>query len=117
MRILLSVTILFCAAIPALAQPACNFFRAATAAAGERYPGQSRSVAQAAVSAAKGFMAESEVYQNCLIGALDAAKTQAGADGQPLDPALESQMRLRLAANQKTKEKVGTEINTAIDVS
>jgi hypothetical protein len=29
---------------------------------------------------------------------------------------VESQTRLRLAANQKTKEKVGTEINIAIDV-
>jgi hypothetical protein len=29
---------------------------------------------------------------------------------------MESEMRLRLATNQKTKEKVGTEINTAIDV-
>ena len=113
MRIVFSVAFLLCAALPALAQPACTEPAMPPPVNGTHVnPDQLR----AAVAAAKGFIAQSDVYQNCLVGELDAAKTQAGTEGHPLDPALESQTRLRLAANQKTKEKVGTEINTAIDV-
>ena len=86
MRILLSVTVLLCAAVPALAQPACT------------EPPMPRSVdganvnadqLRAAVAAAKDFIAQSDVYQNCLVGELDAAKTQAGTEGHALDPGLE----------------------------
>ena len=113
MRIVFSVAVLLCAAIPALAQSACTEPQMPAPVDGTNInPDQLR----AAVAVAKGFIAQSDVYQNCLVGELDAAKTQAGTEGHPLDPGLESQTRLRLAANQKTKEKVGTEINTAIDV-
>jgi len=112
-RILLVLMILLCGGAPALAQPVCTEPLMPPPVDGTNVkPDQLR----AAVAAAKGFMAESDVYQNCLIGELDAAKTQASTEGHPLDPMVESQMRLKLAANQKTKEKVGTEINTAIDV-
>jgi hypothetical protein len=112
-RILLFLTVLLCAGAPALAQPSCTEPSLPAPVDGTNVkPDQLR----AAVAAAKGFIAESDVYQSCLIGELDAAKTQAGTEGHPLDPTVESQTRLRLAANQKTKEKVGTEINTAIDV-
>ena len=113
MRILLFLTVLLCAGAPALAQPACTEPPMPAPVNGTNVnPDQLR----AAVTAAKGFIAESDVYQNCLISELDAAKTQAGTEGHPLDPTVESQTRLKLAAIQKTKEKVGTEINTAIDV-
>lgn len=113
MRILLSIMILLCAGAPALAQPACTEPPMPAPVDGSNVnPDQLR----AAVTAAKGFIAESDVYQNCLISELDAAKTQASTEGHPLDPTVESQTRLKLAANQKTKEKVGIEINTAIDV-
>ena len=111
MRILLAVMLL--CATPALAQPVCTEPQIPPPVDGAHVnPDQLR----AAVTAAKGFIALSDVYQSCLISELDAARTQAGADGHPLDPGMVSQMRLHLAANQKTKEKVGTEINTAIDV-
>lgn len=69
-----------------------------------------------AAAAARNFMAQSDVYQACLANALDAAKTQAAADGRPVDPALEADAKARAEANQKVREKVGVEINTAISV-
>ena len=41
---------------------------------------------RAAMADARNFIAQSDVYQDCLMKELDAAKTQAGAAGQPLDP-------------------------------
>ena len=113
MRILLFLAVGLCASAPALAEPVCTEPPMPPPVDGANVkPDQLR----AAVAAAKGFIAESDVYQNCLIGELDAAKTQAGTEGHPLDPTVESQTRLKLAANQKTKERVGTEINMAIDI-
>jgi hypothetical protein len=112
-RLVLSIAMLLCVSIPALAQPGCTEPQMPAPVDGASVnPDQLR----AAVAAAKGFIAQSDVYQSCLMGELDAAKTQAGTEGHTVDPTLESQTRLRLAANQKTKEKVGVEINTAIDV-
>lgn len=110
MRTSLWVAILLCAAGPALAEPGCAEPPVPPPVDGATIaPDQLR----AAVTAAKSFIAQSDVYQNCLLGELDAAKTErVGA----VDPALERQTRLKVAANQKTKQKVGAEINTAIDV-
>lgn len=71
---------------------------------------------RAAAAAARNFIAQSDVYQACLANVLDAAKTQASADGQPLDPNLEATIKAKADANQKVKERVGIEINTAISV-
>jgi len=71
---------------------------------------------RAAAAAARNFIAQSDVYQLCLANVLDAAKTQAVADGKPLDNALEGTLRAKADANQKVKERVGLEINTAIGV-
>jgi len=69
---------------------------------------------RAAAAAARGFIAESDVYQSCLANTLDAAKTQATADGKPLDPTLEPTVKAKADANQKVKERVGAQINAAI---
>src|SRR4051812_15226266 len=113
MRILLSVPILLAAILPAPAQPTC-----AEPPMPPRVDGGHVNSDQlrAAVAAAKGFLAESDLYQSCLMGKLDPPKPQAGAEGPPLDPALKSKMRLRLAPNQQTKKKGGVKINTAIAV-
>jgi hypothetical protein len=71
---------------------------------------------RAAMAAARNFIAQSDVYQACLASTVDAAKTQATADGKPLDPAVESTAKAKADANQKVKERVGVEINTAISV-
>lgn len=111
MRILFAA--MFLCATPALAQPLCTEPQLPAPVDGAHVsPDQLR----AAVTAAKGYIAQSEIYQSCLMDELDAARTQAGAQGHALNPLLESDMRLRLASNQRTREKVGTEINTAIDV-
>lgn len=102
-----------CAGGPALAQSAC-----VEPQAPPRVNGAAVNTDQlrAAVSAAKGFIAQSDLYQSCLIGELDAAKTQANADGRSLDPAVENHTRLLVAASEKTKERVGRGANTAIYV-
>lgn len=69
---------------------------------------------RAAAASAREFIAQSDVYQSCLATTLEAAKTQATADGKPLDPTLESTAKAKADANQKAKEKVGAQINTAI---
>ena len=71
---------------------------------------------RAAMAAARTFIAQSDVYQACLANAVDAAKTQASADGKPLDPMVESDARAKVDANQKEKDKVGVAINTAVGV-
>lgn len=71
---------------------------------------------RAAAEAARNFIAQSDVYQSCLVDMLAAAKTEATADGKPLDPGLETTLKAKADANQKVKEKVGVEINMAIDV-
>ena len=71
---------------------------------------------RAAADAARNFIAQSDVYQACLSSTLQAARTEASARGKPLDPGLETVLRAKADANQKVKEKVGFEINTAMDV-
>ena len=71
---------------------------------------------RAAADAARNFIAQSDVYQACLADALDAARAQAAADGKSLDPSLQTALRAKAEANQRVKEKVGVEINTAMDV-
>jgi hypothetical protein len=71
---------------------------------------------RAAAAAARDFIAQSDVYQVCLANAVDAARTQAAADGKSFDQAVEIAARARADANQKVKERVGAEINTAISI-
>jgi hypothetical protein len=67
-----------------------------------------------AMSDARNFIAQSGVYQDCLAREADAAKTQAAADGQPLDPAIETGNKARIAASQRAQERVGLSINAAL---
>jgi hypothetical protein len=113
LRIVVTVAALLCAPVPVLAQSECSQPQVPPLVDGARAkPDQLR----AAMAAARKFIAESDVYQSCLAAELDAAKTQAGADGRRLDGTLENQMRLKLTAIQKSKDKVGAEINAAVDI-
>ena len=47
---------------------------------------------------------------------LDAARTQASAEASRSIPAWKAALKAKADANQKVKEKVGVEINTAISV-
>ena len=118
MRSALAVAILVCgfAFLPGragMAQDACVEPPAPAPVDGAQVNEEQMRVAMAA---ARNFIAQSDVYQACLAGAVDAAKTQAAADSKPLDPAVESIAKAKADANQKVKERVGLEINTAISV-
>ena len=62
------------------------------------------------------FIKSSDDYQLCL-NADYQAQSQAAAkskDKKPLDPSIKADVEARLEANQKEKEKVGAEFNTAV---
>lgn len=61
----------------------------------------------------KTFLRQSSDYQDCVIGDLKAKKAQAQHDKKDLDPSVAAAAQTRIDANQKMKEKVGTEMNTA----
>jgi hypothetical protein len=113
LRIFLFTMALLCAGVPALAQPVCTEPHKPAPVDGAHVD---EDQLRAAVAAAKGYIAQSEIYQNCLTGELEAARIQAGTEGRALDAGLEAAMRTRVASNQKSKERVGLEINNAIFV-
>jgi hypothetical protein len=62
------------------------------------------------------FIKSSDDYQSCLNAdytaqAQEAAKSK---DKKPLDPSIKAAVSAKLEANQKEKEKVGAEFNTAV---
>jgi hypothetical protein len=62
------------------------------------------------------FIKSSDDYQSCL-NADYTAQAQAAAkskDKKPLDPSIKADLEAKLEANQKEKEKVGAEFNTAV---
>lgn len=61
------------------------------------------------LAAAQGFITASGGYQACLDRDLQALKDQAKTDSKPLDPAIEAAVKSKIAANQKDKEKVGSD--------
>jgi len=69
---------------------------------------------RAANADARTFISESGVYQACLSSEVEAAKTRAAAEGQPLDAAIEADAKARIAASQRAQEKVGLAINAAM---
>jgi len=69
---------------------------------------------RAAMADARNFIAQSGVYQECLVNEVEAAKTQATAAGQPFDPAIETGARAKVEASQKAQEKAGAAANGAM---
>jgi hypothetical protein len=69
---------------------------------------------RAAMADARNFIAQSGVYQECLMKEVDAAKTQAAAASQPFDPAIETGARAKADASQKAQEKAGAAANGAM---
>jgi hypothetical protein len=62
------------------------------------------------------FIKSSDDYQSCLNAdyvaqAQEAAKSK---DKKPLDPSIQAAVNAKIEANQKEKEKVGAEFNTAV---
>lgn len=67
-----------------------------------------------AMAEARNFIAQSSVYQDCLMQEVDAAKAQATTSGQPFDGAIEAGARTKVDASKKAQEKVGGEATTAM---
>lgn len=67
-----------------------------------------------ALADARSFIAQSGMFQDCLNQELAADRTQAAAEGHPLDPALEASLKARIAASQKAQDKVGLTSNMAL---
>jgi hypothetical protein len=67
-----------------------------------------------AVGDAKSFIAQSDVYQQCLLDYVQAQKDQATKDKKPFDTFIETTAMKQIADNQAAKIKAGSDINTAI---
>jgi len=76
----------------------------------------------AAVADAKNFIAQSDVYQNCLLDYVKTRKEEAAAaladkdnkDKKPFDPYIETTIQKQIDSNQAAKVRAGAEINAAI---
>ena len=66
-----------------------------------------------AMAEARNFIAESGVYQGCLLKEIEDAKSQAAA-GQSVEPSLEANDRAKLDASKKAQERVGVTVNNAM---
>jgi hypothetical protein len=77
----------------------------------------------AAVTDAKNFIAQSDVYQNCLLDYVKTQKEEAAKaladrdnkDKRPFDPYIETQIQKQIASNQAAKVRTGNEINAAVN--
>lgn len=69
---------------------------------------------RAAMAEARSFIAQSSVYQDCLLQEVEAAKTQASATGQAFEPMIETSARSKIASSQKAQDKVGNAINGSV---
>lgn len=69
---------------------------------------------RAAMANARNFIAESGVYQECLVKEVEDAKSQAVSAGQPFEPSIEAAARARLDVSKKAQEKVGATLNNAM---
>lgn len=69
---------------------------------------------RAAMAEARNFIAQSSLYQDCLMQEVDAAKAQATTSGQSFDVAIEAGTRTKVDASKKAQEKVGGEANNAM---
>jgi len=69
---------------------------------------------RAVMAAARDFIAQSGLYQECLQKEVDGAKSQAAAAGQPIEPALEAGVHAKIDASKKAQERVGVTVNNAL---
>jgi hypothetical protein len=109
-RIALLISVLLFSATPALAQSLCAEPPMPAPVDGAILTADQL---RAAMADARDFIAQSGVYQDCLLNEVDAAKAQAAAGGQPFDPAIEADARARVDASKRAQEKVGAAANSA----
>ena len=112
-RVTLASVFVLGLAVPALADASSCYEPIAPAA----IDGNTATGAQMKASLAdvKDFIKSSDDYQTCLISDFQQQKREAAKqkDKKPLDPSIEADVNARIAKNQKLKEQIGGEYNTA----
>jgi hypothetical protein len=112
-RVAISLALWLAGACAALAQEAC-----VEPAMPARLDGSaSADHMRAALADARHFIAQSELYQGCLLREVDAAKAQAVASGQPFEPMFETSARLKIEASREAQDRVGSAVNGAVTAS
>ncbi len=109
-RLVLALAILIGGVLPGAAQEACVEPTAPAPLEDQPSPDRMR----AALADVRHFIAQSSLYQDCLLKEVDAAKLQAQASGMPFEPMIETSARLKVAASQKAQDDVGMAVNRAI---
>ena len=69
---------------------------------------------RAALADARHFIAQSSLYQDCLLKEVEAARLQAASSGMPFEPMIETSARLKIEGSRKAQERVGNAVNGAI---
>jgi len=67
-----------------------------------------------AMAEARNFIAQSSLYQECVMKEVEAAKAQATSAGQPFEPMVETSARTKVDASKKAQERVGNTANNAM---
>lgn len=109
----LALVFLISGSLPALAQDNC---RAPAAPVAPNGRAATQAQMMAAAGDARNFIAQSDVYQQCMLDYVKAQKDLAAKNKQPFDPSIEADAVKKINENQADKEKVGADINAAIGV-
>ncbi len=109
-RLAIAFAILIGGACPSVAQDACVEPTAPAPLDGQPNPDRMR----AALADTRHFIAQSSLYQDCLLKEVEAAKQQAASSGMPFEPMIETSAKLKVAASQKAQDDVGMAVNRAI---
>ncbi|HWY65424.1 MAG TPA: hypothetical protein VNX61_09430 [Rhizomicrobium sp.] len=67
-----------------------------------------------AMTDARNFIAQSGVYQECLVKEVEDAKSQAVAGGSSFEPSVEATARAKVDISKKAQERVGATLNNAM---
>lgn len=113
MRVMLGLAFLVLASGPAFAQADCERPIAPVAPDGHKATPDQMA---AAIADAKRFIAQSDIYQQCLVDYVNAQKKKAQDDKTPFDKFLEADITKRINENQADKVQVGQDINSAVAV-
>lgn len=69
---------------------------------------------RAAMAEARNFIAQSGVYQDCLMKEVEDAKAQAASAGQAFEPSVEANARAKVDASKKAQDRVGLTVDKAM---
>ena len=109
-RLVLAFAILAGSACASAAQEICVEPVVPAALDGQLSPDRMR----AGLADARHFIAQSRLYQDCLLKEVEAAKLQAAISGMPFEPMIETSARIKVAASEKAQDDVGMAVNRAI---